>query len=151
MATPDREAMQTEPESRIRFTIEPDLEELAPAAERIRLFLSGLGVDRTAIFAIEMVVEEIATNAIKYGFRSSQKGEITIEASTTPTRAALTIEDNGDAFDPTEAADPEVNRALEDMPVGGLGIHLVRELTDSFEYERINDRNQVRVWVERES
>jgi anti-sigma regulatory factor (Ser/Thr protein kinase) len=63
----------------------------------------------------------------------------------------LLIEDNGAAFDPTEAPDPEVNRSLEDMPIGGLGIHLVRELTDGFDYQRINDCNQVRVWVQRES
>lgn len=151
MATPDREAMQTEPESRIRFTIEPVLTALAPAAERIRLFLSGHGVDNTAIFAIEMVIEEIATNAIKYSLRPPHKGEITIEAGVTAARAELMIEDNGEAFDPTEAPDPEVNRALEDMPIGGLGIHLVRELTDGFEYQRINDRNQVRVWVKRQT
>ena len=151
MATPDREAMQAEPESRIRFTIEPTMEAVAPAAERIRLFLRGHGVDQAAIFAIEMVIEEMATNAIKYAFHSTSKGTITIEGSATPDRAELIIEDDGDAFNPTEAPDPDVNRALEDMPIGGLGIHLVRELTDGFEYERINALNQVRVWVKRES
>src|SRR5688572_3091151 len=151
MATPNREAMEMKPESRIRFTIEPALNRLAPASERVRAFLDGHGVDRAAIFAIEMVIEEIATNAIKYAFRSNHQGEITIEASATPTRAELIIEDNGNAFDPTTAPDPQVNRALEEMPIGGLGIHLVRELTDGFEYERVNDRNCVRVWVKRES
>jgi len=151
MATPDREAMPPEPRARIRFAIEAALRELAPASARIRLFLSGHGVDRAAIFAIETVIEEIATNAIKYAFRSSRERKITIEASATATRAELIMEDNGDAFNPTEAPNPEVNRSLEDMPIGGLGIHLVRELTDGFEYKRINNLNQVRVWVQRES
>lgn len=151
MATPDREATKTESESRIRFKIPPSLTELAPAAARIRTFLDARGVDRTAIFAIEMVIEEIATNAIKYSFHNNHNGEIVIESFATQTRAHLLIEDNGDAFDPTEAPDPEVNRSLEDMPVGGLGIHLVRELTDSFDYQRIDGRNQIRVWVNRET
>lgn len=151
MAKPNREAMQTEPESRIRFEIDPDLAALAPAAERVRLFLNGHGVDNNAIYAIEMVIEEIATNAIKYSFISAEKGTITIEASATPSQVDLIMEDSGDAFDPTEAPDPDVNRALEDMPIGGLGIHLVRELTDGFEYQRLNDRNHIRVWVERKT
>jgi serine/threonine-protein kinase RsbW len=151
MATPKREAMETEPDSRIRFRIEPDLSALAPAAERVRVFLLRHGVDRTALFAVEMAIEEIATNAIKYAFRSYSGGEITIEAAAMPGRAELIIEDNGDAFDPTTAPDPEVNRALEDMPIGGLGIHLVRELTDGFEYHRVDDRNKIRVWVKCET
>jgi anti-sigma regulatory factor (Ser/Thr protein kinase) len=148
MATPDREATHPESGARIRFAIEAALEELAPASARIREFLSEHGVDRPAIFAIETAIEELATNAIKYAFCPSQKAEITLEAAATPTRAEFIIEDNGRAFDPTEAPDPQVDRPLEDMPIGGLGIHLVRALTDGFDYRRINDRNQVRVWVQ---
>lgn len=151
MATPDREAMKTGPESRIRFKIPPAFSALAPAAARVRLFLDARGVDRTAVFAVEMVIEEIATNAIKYAFHNNHSGEIVIEASATPTRAHLLIEDNGEAFNPTDAPDPDVNRSLEDMPIGGLGIHLVRELTDGFDYQRVDGRNQIRVWVNRET
>jgi anti-sigma regulatory factor (Ser/Thr protein kinase) len=143
--------MQAQPESRICFDIEPALRALAPASEKVRLFLDSHGVDKDAIFAIEMVIEEIATNTIKYAFCNREKGAITIEASANATRAELIMEDSGDAFDPTGAPDPDVNRALEDMPVGGLGIHLIRELTDGFEYQRLNGRNRVHVWVERKT
>jgi anti-sigma regulatory factor (Ser/Thr protein kinase) len=151
MAKPDREASQPEAEPRLCFEIEAALKELSPASARVRSFLSERGVDRAAIFAIETVIEEIVTNAIKYAFRSPGKGQIIIEAFATDSRAELILEDNGDAFNPTEAPDPQVNRSLEDMPIGGLGIHLVRELTDGFDYQRINDRNRVQVWVHRES
>jgi anti-sigma regulatory factor (Ser/Thr protein kinase) len=150
MATPDREAIEPQPDARIRFAIEAALKELAPASARIRSFFIAHGVDKTAIFAIETVIEELATNAIKYAFHPSTEGRITLEASATTSRAELIIEDNGNPFNPTEAPDPEVNRSLEDMPIGGLGIHLVRELTDGFDYKRINNRNHVHVWVERE-
>jgi anti-sigma regulatory factor (Ser/Thr protein kinase) len=109
MATPNRDAMKPEPKARIQFAIEPALNELAPAAARIRDFLSGHGVDNTAIFAIETAIEELATNAIKYAFRSTEAGKIIIEACATATRAELLIEDNGAAFDPTEVPDPQVN------------------------------------------
>jgi anti-sigma regulatory factor (Ser/Thr protein kinase) len=148
MAEPTREA--TQPDARIRFAIEAALDELAPTSNKIRAFLTSHGVDTAAIFAIETAIEEITTNAIKYGFPACQGGKITLQASATATRAELIIEDNGQPFDPTEVPDPEVNRSLEDMPIGGLGIHLVRALTDGFDYKRIDDRNQVHIWVQRQ-
>ena len=149
MAAPDREALESEPADRVRFVIDALLRELAPASTRIRLFLKGQGVDKDAIFAIETAMEELATNAIKYAYCPTRIGQITFEASVTSHRAELLIEDDGNPFDPTEVPDPEVNRSLEDMPIGGLGIHLVRELTDGFDYRRSQNRNQVRVWVRR--
>jgi anti-sigma regulatory factor (Ser/Thr protein kinase) len=151
MAAPDREAMESEPTNRVRFAIDAALRELAPASTRIRLFLSGHGVDKDAIFAIETAMEELATNAIKYAYCQTQIGQIIFEASATTNRAELLIEDDGNPFNPTEVPDPEVNRSLEDMPIGGLGIHLVRELTDGFDYRRSQNRNQVRVWVRRKN
>jgi anti-sigma regulatory factor (Ser/Thr protein kinase) len=149
MAPLDRAAMQPEPQ--IQFSFEAELAALGPASERIRCFLTEHGIGQDAIFAIETVIEEIATNAIKYGFGASRKGRITLKATATATRAELVIEDDGAAFDPTAAPDPDVHRALEEMPIGGLGIHLVRALTDGFHYERVEDRNHVHVWVNRKT
>jgi serine/threonine-protein kinase RsbW len=149
MATPDRD--ETEPGVTIRLVIEAVIGELAPASAQIRRFLRKHAVDNSAIYAIEMALEELVSNAIKYAFPSARKGSISIEASITPRRAGLLVEDDGQTFDPTAAPVPDIHRSLDEMPIGGLGIHLVRELTDSFAYERINDRNQVRVWVLRKS
>lgn len=149
MAQPESAGEQPEPQ--IQFAIDAELAALAPASERVRCFLAERGVDADAIFALETVIEEIATNAIKYGFGASQKGKITLKVTAETTRAKLEIEDDGAAFDPTKAPDPDVCRALEEMPVGGLGIHLVRSVTDGFDYCRVGHRNQVRVWVKRKS
>ncbi len=152
MELPDRATMQPEP--KIQFSIKVDLAALAPTAERIRYFLCEHGVDADAIYAIEIVIEEIATNTIKYGFGnygfvSPAKGNITLTTTVTEARAELLIEDDGPPFDPTQAPDPIQHRDVDEMPVGGLGIHLVRTLTDGFEYKRVNHHNQVRVWVHR--
>jgi serine/threonine-protein kinase RsbW len=152
MEQPDRTPMQRA--HQLQFVIKAELCALAPAAERIRSFFGEHHVGHDAIYAMEMVIEEIATNTIKYGFGnynfvSGSKGSIVFTATADEERAELIIEDNGPPFDPTEAPDPVVHRALEQMPVGGLGIHLVRSLTDGFEYQRINHGNRVRVWVNR--
>jgi serine/threonine-protein kinase RsbW len=154
MEEPDRAPMQRT--CQVQFAIRAELAALAPAAERIRKFLVDNHADAEAIYAIEMVIEEIATNTIKYGFGnynfvSGSKGTIVFTATAAADRAELIIDDDGPPFNPTESPDPVVHRALEEMPVGGLGIHLVRELTDGFEYERTNHHNRVRVWVDYKS
>jgi serine/threonine-protein kinase RsbW len=151
MATPDRDETEPAAGDCIRLEIDAALPELAPASAQIRCFLTERGVDASAIYSIEMAIEELATNAIKYAFPSPRKGSITIEAWATRCRAGLLMEDDGEDFDPTEAPVPKIDRSLEEMPIGGLGIHLIRELTDGFAYQRVNNRNQVRVWVLRES
>jgi len=51
------------------------------------------------------------------------------------------IIDSGIAFDPTEAAQADTSLSVEDRPIGGLGLLLVRELMDTINYERIDGRN----------
>src|SRR4051812_2493487 len=103
MAPPNREAMPPGAEPGIRFAIEPRMSELAPASERLRHYLLEHGVDAETIFAMEMVVEEIATNAMKYAYARSREGRITIKATATKASTEMVIEDDGDAFNPTEA------------------------------------------------
>jgi anti-sigma regulatory factor (Ser/Thr protein kinase) len=64
-------------------------------------------------------------------------------------RVELLIEDEGKEFDPTSVPEPEMNRPLERMPIGGLGIHLIRELTDGLEYHRRGQINAVRIWIDK--
>ena len=54
----------------------------------------------------------------------------------------LTIQDNGPAFDPSTAGVPDTALPADERPVGGLGLHLVRTLSDSFDYSREGDRNR---------
>jgi serine/threonine-protein kinase RsbW len=137
------------PTPQIKFTISPDIASLTSAAARIRAFLEEAGVCNATIFAMETALEEIITNAIKYGTSAQPAGPISLTITAAQDRIELVIEDRGDAFDPTKVPSPAVDCNLEDMPVGGLGIHLIRSVMDGFEYQRVNHRNQVRVWLAR--
>ena len=63
----------------------------------------------------------------------------------------LTLEDNGELFDPTGAETPDVDAALEDRQIGKLGLHFVNSLADRVSYRVANGRNQLTVNVETES
>ena len=53
----------------------------------------------------------------------------------------IRVEDDGRAFDPLQAPPPDLDLPLEERPVGGLGIHIVRSVMDAVEYQRRGGRN----------
>ena len=92
------------------------------------------------IFKLHLILEELGLNAMTYGGASSVRIVISGEAGT----IKIEISDNGGAFDPlNEAPQPDVDAALEERSIGGLGIHLVRTLTDDLSYRRDGDRNHL--------
>jgi anti-sigma regulatory factor (Ser/Thr protein kinase) len=133
--------------ARFELTMSGSIEDLRQAGDRLAHFLVAEGVGAEPAYALETAFEEFATNVIKYGFREGGSHWIKVGAAKLPDRIELLIEDDGKAFDPTQAPRPTTARPLEEMPVGGLGIHLARSLTSGIEYERERGVNRVRVWV----
>ena len=92
------------------------------------------------IFKLHLILEELGLNAMTYGGASSVRIVISGEADT----VKIEISDDGGAFDPlNEAPQPNVEAALEERSVGGLGLHLVRTLTNDLSYRREGDRNHL--------
>jgi anti-sigma regulatory factor (Ser/Thr protein kinase) len=66
---------------------------------------------------------------------------------TEPKRVTVTTEDDGKPFDPRNAPAPPLGRPLEEQGDGGYGIHIVKHMTESLEYERHEHRNCTRAVV----
>lgn len=91
---------------------------------------------------IELVLEEVIVNIVSYAFPQGQTGTIKAGcALVAPGRFQIRIVDQGRAFDPLAQPDPDTVLSLEDRNIGGLGIHLVREMTDHVEYQRHDRQN----------
>lgn len=88
-----------------------------------------------------VALEEITSNVVRHGTRVSQ---IDIIFTVTIDTLQIDIVDNGDAFDPFSVPPPDVTRAIDERPPGGLGVFLVRQLTHS-SYERRGHVNHVRL------
>ena len=92
------------------------------------------------IFKLHLILEELGLNAMTYGGASSVRIIISEEAD----MVTVEISDDGGAFNPlNDAPQPDVNAALEDRSIGGLGIHLVRTLTNDLSYRREGGRNHL--------
>jgi len=97
-------------------------------------FYSEHRIDRAPAYALSLAVEEFFTNIVKYG--GSKKGEVTISAAYEPGRVTVLIVDpDGVRFDPTQAQVPQDDVPLDRRPVGGLGIHITRQMLDTVRYE----------------
>ena len=76
-----------------------------------------------------------------YAYPPQKRGDVTIEAQSNDLRLKFTIIDSGMPFDPTVRAEVDTTLSAEDRPIGGLGIHLVRKIMDSINYERVDSLN----------
>jgi anti-sigma regulatory factor (Ser/Thr protein kinase) len=94
-----------------------------------------------------IVLEELLTNLSRYGYPNQDEPEGVAEVTLELEGNLLTIEfgDNGRAFDPLAHAAPNLDQPVENRPVGGLGLHIVRELADEAHYSRHSDRNVIRL------
>jgi anti-sigma regulatory factor (Ser/Thr protein kinase) len=95
---------------------------------------------------LALVLEEAVANVINHGLPGSPPPHhlavrLEIDADT----VAAEVIDNGRPFDPTTVPDPDLASSLEERQLGGLGIHLMRELMDGLDYRRLGDRNTLRL------
>lgn len=107
--------------------------------DRVMVFLSEHGVDTRAIHHVALVFEEILGNLATHGNCRDLPAKISVEIS--QNRVTGEIIDRGPAFDPRLAPNPPVDLVPGDQPIGGLGLHLVRQFSSDLEYERKNDEN----------
>ncbi len=124
-----------------------DLAELERTRERVRAHLERAGVDETAQYAVDLALEELAGNAIRYG----KPRTIRIQVAVEPSLVRVTIADDGPPFDPTRHPEPLPARTLAEAPIGGRGISLVRRFARAMRYRRESDGNRLEVDVSRAS
>ena len=88
-----------------------------------------------------MAFDELIANLIDHGYDDQDRHEIRVTATRTPERVKVTLSDDGHPFDPFATAAPDLFLSAEDRALGGLGIHLCREVFDRVAYERRAESN----------
>lgn len=93
--------------------------------------------------SVNVALDELLANEISHGMAGREAGWVTVEVELDQKRVMVTITDDGPEFDPFSQAEPDTTLSIEERAIGGLGIHLVRELMDDVSYERLNGHNVV--------
>lgn len=118
----------------MRRSFPRDLASLGAIVTYVREFLAHEGLGDGPAPDLDLVLEELFTNLVKYGRGARGDVEITLARGADGVTAELR-EFDAEAFDPTALPEVDVRRPPAERRPGGLGVHLVRRLTKSFRYD----------------
>lgn len=93
------------------------------------------------VFALTLSLDEIVTNVISYGYDDRGEHQIDVTLRSGQGVIEVSVVDDGKAFNPLEFKTPDLNRPIDERPVGGLGIYLVKTYMSELEYKRAGERN----------
>ncbi len=103
------------------------------------------GLDEGTAGEIELAVGEATTNIIKHGLGKDPEARFHFFGWAWPGTVEVLLVDSGPAFDPTSAPPPPLDLPLEERPVGGLGIHMMKNFMDDVKWRRVEGRNHLRL------
>lgn len=125
----------------ISIELKNDLNELERLTQVLKEYCETCGLSPHILFALNLSLEEVVANVISYGYEDEREHSIFVRVRRKDGSLEIEVEDDGRAFNPLEQEPPDTNAPIEERPIGGLGIHLVRHYMDGLEYKRKDGRN----------
>ena len=123
------------------ITLKNDIKCVDQLNDFVKSVTDKLGISQSKAHNIKLAVEEAVVNVMEYAYPAGTTGDVSVQAMYNDRKLKFVIIDSGVAFNPTKAAMADTTLGVEERPVGGLGLLLVRELMDSINYERIDHKN----------
>ena len=123
------------------LTLKNDVREVAALSNFQKSFYEKMNLEKSLARQLRLAVEEAVVNVIEYAYPAGTEGSVDITMMSDGHWLKVVIDDSGVAFDPTVEKKADTTLSVEERRIGGLGIHLVRELMDSINYERVNGHN----------
>lgn len=127
-----------------RRTIVPSAAAQLPALNQfLQEFWSAFGLPAAEAFAFELALEEVFMNVVMHGSPAGPAPQVEVSLALVDGGLTLTVEDDGPPFDPLALPPPDVAASLDERRIGGLGVHLVRQMMDAVSYSRAGARNRL--------
>lgn len=130
------------PSESLHLAVAGKLEEIPRLAAEVEAFGKRTGLPQATVDAVNLALDELVTNVIRYSGASAEGG-IAVTLAVADGDLHVELSDDGRAFDPFSRPEPDLTSSLEERPVGGLGIHFVRTMMDEATYRRSQGRNLV--------
>ena len=128
-----------------------DIQQIPTLAE----WIDDLGIPDELNMPVNLALEEIVSNVMLYAYPHDKSGQVFVECNkaissqqsaisdqqSAVSKIIFTVTDSGIPFDPTQKGEVDITLSAEERAIGGLGIHLVRQLMDEVIYSREDDKN----------
>ncbi len=128
-------------DSQMSVTLKNDLTEIERLSHIVDDFCQKNGVSSEMLYPLNLVLDEIITNVISYGYEDEGEHEIIVRLAVEQDTFIGEVEDDGIAFNPLDNKEVDTSTPLEEKGIGGLGVHFAKTLMDGLSYKRENDRN----------
>ena len=132
----------------LRFSLSPELSDIGNLFRMVETFGEANELPEPKVYVVNLMLDELVTNLVMHGNSNGGTLRANIRLEVGEGGITLTVEDDGQPFDPTAAEAPDVDAALEDRQVGKLGLHFVKSLADHVSYRLEDGRNLLTINVE---
>lgn len=119
-----------------------DIDKLKTSLEEVEVFLMSAKVGFGIITKLQIALDEVISNIIKYS-HIIDSDHILLEITKSEDSIKLVVTDEGIEFNPLLSNEPDTELSLEERQIGGLGIHIVKNIMSKVNYERINNKNML--------
>lgn len=126
---------------RFQITRAAELESLQVFRGFITECCARYDIPNDTVLDLKLAVDEACTNIIEHGYKGMDPGSIILSFRIESDRILVQITDFGHVFEPADAPKPDVEAALEDRPLGGLGLFLIYQTMDNIDYQSSDDGN----------
>ncbi|MBF0281632.1 MAG: ATP-binding protein [Zetaproteobacteria bacterium] len=130
---------------RIELLLRNDLSELSRIAQAVEAMADVCGLGMKQSFHLNLVLDELVTNLVHYAYPEGSTHHIHLTLECVDTTIRCELRDQGIAFNPLDQAEPDLESALEDRAIGGLGIYFMQQMMDDLHYERCDNTNILRL------
>jgi len=117
-----------------------DIDKIEHAINELR---SQWDLGEKSLFHLNLVLEELISNTMFYGFDDNKNGKIEVELSFDGDYIYVSIHDDAKAFDPSIPAEQSVNIELDERAIGGLGIVLTQQISEDMKYNYHENKNKL--------
>ncbi len=118
-----------------------DVQEVPVMTEFVEKTAEQAHLDPSVTMSLTLAIEEAVANIMKYAYPEGEVGPIEINATINDGSLSFTIKDSGTPFDPTQVKKADITLSAEERKIGGLGIHLIRNIMDTVEYHHSSNQN----------
>ena len=125
------------------LSLHNDIQQIHQLEAFMETIATDMNLDPALALNLNLALEEAVTNVISYAYPKGTDGLVEIDALLQEKSLEFIITDSGTPFDPTARPDADITLSVEERPIGGLGIYLVRQIMDEIHYSREDGKNRL--------